>query len=216
MAPETLDNQDTSHGLQICDAANGVYCCQRDYDCCTNSTALLHLGVGTPLQTLARPTSPPDDEQPPKSKYTKETVIGIGVGFSIAAMIFLVGGCVVVYRKRWHAKRDARKAEKGMMDEPKELDAVDTMPGYLRYKQSQQTLGDSSNPIELDTVLMRAELDTYPLPTRSGSGSSPISPATPGSETETATIGTLVTPIRMELEAPFKIDNPPPPPPLPR
>jgi hypothetical protein len=201
--------------MQVCDAERGVYCCQRDYDCCTNSTALLNLGVGTPLQVLTRPTTPPEEDPPSKSKYTKETVIGIGVGFSIAALIFLVGGCIFVYRKRWHARREAKRAEKAMMDEPKELDAVDTLPQYLRHKQSQQTLGDSSNPVELETIHMRAELDTLPSRSRSGAGNStsPISPVTAGSET--ATIGTLVTPIRLELEAPFKIDNPPPPPPPP-
>ena len=122
-------------------------------------------------------------------------MIGIGVGFSIAAVVFLIAGVLWMYRKRRLARRTDSKA---VLDDAKELDAVETGIPRLRRVGSDYTLGSSASPIELDAIPTRSELDT--MPSRSDGWENTV--ASPVSD-----VGTLVTPIRLELEAPFKIDR---------
>jgi hypothetical protein len=197
------DNIDSSHGLQVCDEATGSYCCQRDYDCCQNSTLIVNLGHAEVVTTVVRPTSVakrPASGKGSKNEFTKETVIGVGVGFSTAAVIFIIGAFACVYKRK---RRLNRKAEKSIWDEARELDAVDTGLPKLTATHTEciDQPGDSANPIELDTMPTRSELDT--LPSRS-EWDHIVSPIATGSE-----VGTLVTPVRVELEAPFKTDGRP-------
>jgi hypothetical protein len=180
----------------------GRYCCQRDYDCCQNSTLSLQLGHAEVVTTVVRPTSLPKPAgvgNGGKNEVTREAVIGVGVGFSTAAIIFIIGAFACVYKRK---RRRARKAEKSIWDDARELDAVDTGLPKLTATHTEWIPGDSANPIELDSMAtVRSELDT--LPSRS-EWDHTVSSTSPGSD-----VGTLVTPIRLELEAPFKMDGRP-------
>ena len=150
------------------------------------------------MTKIVRPTSTPSDAPSKfaKADYTRETVIGMGVGFSIAAVVFVIGGVIWMYRKRRQARKDGAKA---ILDDAKELDAVETGLPKLRTVGSEYTLGDSTSPIELDAIPTRSELDS--MPSRADQWGDSVSPISEG--------GTLVTPIRLELEAPFKVDHRP-------
>lgn len=152
------------------------------------------------VTTVVRPTSVPKlpaSGNGNQNEVTRETVIGVGVGFSTAAIIFLIGAFACVYKRK---KRRTQKAEKPIWDDARELDAVDTGLPKLTATHTEWIPGDSANPIELESMATaRSELDT--LPSRSEEA------YTDSSMTPISEVGTLVTPIRLELEAPFKIDG---------
>jgi hypothetical protein len=204
------DNLDGPQGVRICDEAAGTYCCQRDYDCCSNSSLVLNLGPGTNVRTIVRPTSlPPDqDEGEKKSSIAKQVVIGIAGGFSVAAILFMVCWSCIIYQRRRRMRLAQLKADEKSDRGPKELDAVDTSMRFER-RSSYMAPGDSSNPVELDSMNTRSELDTIssriePSRMNSYATSNTASGISPLSE-----VATLVTPIVMELEAPYKIDRSP-------
>jgi hypothetical protein len=154
------------------------------------------------MMTIIRPTSLPEEEK--KGPVGKETIIGIGGGFAIAAGVFILAWAFLVYRRRRKGKQLNAKDVDDEKGQPKELDATDTMVETER-PSSYMAPGDSSNPVELESTNTRSELESLPSGstiTRRGTDNtlSPISPMSPG---------TLITPDILEMEAPFKTPNSP-------
>jgi hypothetical protein len=153
--------------------------------------------------TIVRPKTFPDDDEK-KPAVARETIIGVAGGFSIAAGLFVIAWATILYRRHRKLKQLLSKdSEKGRVNE---LDAVDTGVETER-PSSYMAPGDSSNPVELESTNTRSELDSLPprsAITRRGTDHtlSTISPLSPD-------IGTLVTPIILEMEAPFKGSNMP-------
>jgi hypothetical protein len=203
------DNLDGPQGVRVCNEAAGTYCCQRDFDCCSNSSLILNLGQATNVRTIVRPTSLPSDqdEAVKRSSIAKEVVIGIAGGFSIAALVFVMCWTYIIYQRR-RRLRLAQMKDDEKQKGPKELDAVEPSMKFER-RSSYMLPGDSANPVELDSTNTRSELDTRssriePSRMNSFATTNTASAISPLSDT-----ATLVTPIVMELEAPYKIDRRP-------
>jgi len=192
----------------VCDEPAGHLCCQRQgADCCQNRTLILELGVGTPIKTIDRPQqgSVDKDEKEPK-KLGKESVVGVGVGFSIAAFLFITIWAGIMVRKR---RRDKEKHGAKPRAGANELDGTE-MQG------NSQSLRKHGLVVELEVVelespvVVRGELDSTTTSTFSSSrftgDRSTLATSSEGTEL-TGPIGTLVTPQMVELEAPYKKDD---------
>ncbi|KAF2665709.1 hypothetical protein BT63DRAFT_459286 [Microthyrium microscopicum] len=204
------DNLDSSQPLQVCDSTTGTYCCERDFNCCTNSTLTFVLGPPKVLRAIVRPThlDAPPDEESVATGLRKETIIGVAVGFSIAAVFFLLGWAAWIWRRR----RAARKLLPAKpRDNAKELDSTP----LNSWASSSGTGRKSTEVTQIEVVELespstnrRSELDSIlvsPITMRSrtgtfASGSSMI----PESE---MTMGTLVTDEILELAAQEKDDR---------
>jgi hypothetical protein len=209
-------------GLAVCDEERGVFCCQRDFDCCANSTLHLYLGKGEPIRFLARPTSAAEPEEADSEPTTKkgrnhgrDLVIGVASGFSIAAGLAIIGWiAILLFRRRkllqrasgtgGSKKADSETGTSTMGFAKAELDATETAgdPGKSEWR-----IGGSKNPVELDSEGSgRSELETVPT---SGTRSTAdtywtVSPLTatatsPRSLTERDYFATLVTPVVLEM-----------------
>jgi hypothetical protein len=197
------DNLDATQGLAVCDEDKGIFCCQRDFDCCSNTTLHLNLGHGEVLRKIVRPTSAAGTEEPePEGKnHTKDMVVGVASGFSIAACLAIVGWMIVFLRRRLRQKAKKNAEASATRFGKAELDAIDTVPDL---RTNPFRVGGPKNPAELPVESnARMELDTCTPTstsmTRTASESHTVSPMTPGSATDF--YGTLVTPVVVEMEA---------------
>lgn len=163
--------------MQVCSQELGIYCCKRDYDCCTNRTLVFALGKPdvvavipnhhTAHPTPAHPPHPPvsaathtaaaKDDANRSTTLARDTIIGVGAGFAAAIAILLVGCCF------WLTKR--RPSER-YRDGDRKSDAfeMDTMGSsrsaiHKDLSVSVSQLDTPSSPAEMDAPT-RLELDT--------------------------------------------------------
>jgi hypothetical protein len=154
------DNREAGQGLRLCSAETGTYCCQRDYDCCTNSTLTYTLGQGEPLTTIPKPApaaktpthlpaaiGPHVISDSPRMEYARDTMIGAGAGFGVAALVFAGGGAICMMRRR---RRKQRNKERGVV--LGSGDDVGKLGGSKEVSVSVSAVGEHSEPIELGPV----------------------------------------------------------------
>jgi hypothetical protein len=202
-------------GLTVCNEEAGIFCCQREDNCCANATLHLALGRGTVIREVVRPTSTEMEEshdEPKKKSRSQDMVVGVASGFSIVVGFAILSWIFILVRRRLQLNKlklavggdEEELTRRPSNFEKAELDAVETV---TELNSSPWRVGGDRNPVELDSNgNERSELETLPttttsMMTRSGSESFILSPASPGSAT-TDHFGTLVTPIVLEMEAP--------------
>jgi hypothetical protein len=155
------DNREAGQGLQLCNQETGTYCCKRDYDCCTNSTLTYQLGPANPLTTISRPSSAAKTKAPatqqgvvthplsdsPKLEYARDTIIGAGAGFGVAALVFFSGGFFCMMRRRRQKRKNKERVAALTSD-----NASAAKLGAKEVSVSVSAIGDHSEPIELGPV----------------------------------------------------------------
>lgn len=178
---------DSTQGLQMCDANTGTYCCQRDFDCCLNSTLTFVLGPPKVIRTIVRPTHLPDParEDSDGAGMTKNTIVGIAVGFSIAAVLFIIGWGLWIWRRKRQARRLLPAKPRG---NAKELDATETTSSSLHMlpkntEVTQIEVVELESPItntrnELDSIMVVSPIQPRSHDGTFGSGSSSMFPGT--------------------------------------
>lgn len=120
------DNRTAGHGLQWCAFEQhdlDKYCCRRDdVDCCLVPELVVHIGKGDPGLSFPRLNQPERASAHPANNapavevstdqarsFTKDTIVGLSVGFSLAIVIILSVCFVWIMRRRKRRRGKVRE-----------------------------------------------------------------------------------------------------------
>jgi hypothetical protein len=126
-----------------------------------NSTLTYQLGPAFPLTTISKPSSAAKTKAPsvqsagvthplsdsPRTEYARDTIIGAGAGFGVAALVFFSGGFFCMMRRKKQKKRRKERAAAMGSD-----NASAAKLSGKEVSVSVSAVGDHSEPIELGPV----------------------------------------------------------------
>ncbi|KAF2474096.1 uncharacterized protein BDR25DRAFT_351638 [Lindgomyces ingoldianus] len=101
-------NLDAGEGLQSCSGGDDRYCCNKDYDCCSNSTNIFTLDVANIVTTIpygsSRSTSAPSTAATPTSTgsggSSSAVAIGAGVGAGVVGFLVILLAIFLILRRK--------------------------------------------------------------------------------------------------------------------
>lgn len=158
------NNLDAGEGLQSC--GSNTYCCNKNYDCCANSTEVFKLdaanivttipyltqsSTAAPSSTSTPPSASPSSSASPSHDSSSNTVaIGVGVGVGVGVLLAVLAFVLILLRRRNRSKRASNKplvSELEDMNKPRQ-----TSQGSTDSKQAFAD-ADAGNRTELDAAI---------------------------------------------------------------